>query len=416
MSTYLIPIESALLLFPFLAAVITIPYILKQYHTYGSLLPLRIVIVYSFIFYLLCAYFLVILPLPPVEEVAAYTTPTMQLIPFASLKEFTMSTSLIWNDPSTYWTAFNEPSMYLIVFNILLTVPFGVYLRYYFQCSWKKTLLCTFLLTLSFECLQLSALFGLYPRPYRLFDVDDLITNTLGGLLGYAITPFLVHFLPKREKLDEESYERGRQVSPLRRAMAFFLDVLILILLWLCTTWITYTLCPILSTAHPILVSSGCYAGCVLLLFWLLPLFTKGKTIGKACVRIQLRNDQESAPRWYQYILHALPLYLFLIPAPWGIFYLLFAFLSGEASPVLTLGACLVCILVYAITMKQELDSLLSHKTVWYERPCPLHNASFIQVHTEKDEKMDNSEKPSPLTEQEAMVSPPNADDSQTDI
>ncbi|MFQ7537895.1 MAG: VanZ family protein [Clostridium sp.] len=175
MSVYLIPLQSALLLFPFLAAIITLPYIIIQYRKYGSILPIRVLIVYSFIFYLLCAYFLVILPLPPIEEVASYTKPVMQLIPFASLKEFTMNSSLIWNDPSTYLTALNEPSLYLILFNILLTIPFGIYLRYYFQCGWKKTLLFTFLLTLSFECLQLSALFGIYPRPYRLFDVDDLI-------------------------------------------------------------------------------------------------------------------------------------------------------------------------------------------------------------------------------------------------
>ena len=213
MSVYLIPLQSALLLFPFLAAMITLPYIIMQYRKYGSILPIRVLIVYSFIFYLLCAYFLVVLPLPPIEEVASYTKPIMQLIPFASLKEFTMNSSLIWNDPATYLTALNEPSLYLIVFNILLTVPFGVYLRYYFQCSWKKTLLLTFLLTLSFECLQLSALFGYYPRPYRLFDVDDLITNTLGGMLGYAITPVFAHFLVSRSRMDEKAYDRGRSVS-----------------------------------------------------------------------------------------------------------------------------------------------------------------------------------------------------------
>ena len=230
MSVYLIPLQSALLLFPFLAAMITLPYIIIQYRKYGSILPIRVLIVYSFIFYLLCAYFLVLLPLPPMEEVASYTKPIVQLIPFASLKEFTMNSSLIWNDPATYLTALNEPSLYLIIFNILLTVPFGVYLRYYFQCSWKKTLLFTFLLTLSFECLQLSALFGYYPRPYRLFDVDDLITNTLGGMLGYAITPVFAHFLVSRSRMDEKAYDRGRSVSPLRRALAFFFDNLIILL------------------------------------------------------------------------------------------------------------------------------------------------------------------------------------------
>ena len=216
MSVYLIPITAAMLIFPFLAALFTIPYIIVQYRRYGSILFLRVLIIYSFIFYLLCAYFLVSLPLPPIEEVQHYTKPIMQLIPFKSLMEFTTSTSLVWNDPATYLTAYNEPSLYLIIFNVLLTVPFGVYLRYYFQYSWKKTLLGSFMLSLSFECLQLSALFGIYPRPYRLFDVDDLITNSFGGMCGYVLTPIFVHFLPTRSKLDEEAFQKGQQVTSMR--------------------------------------------------------------------------------------------------------------------------------------------------------------------------------------------------------
>ena len=154
----------------------------------------------------------------------------MQLIPFKSLMEFTTSTSLVWNDPATYLTAFNEPSLYLIIFNVLLTVPFGVYLRYYFQYSWKKTLLGSFMLSLSFECLQLSALFGIYPRPYRLFDVDDLITNSFGGMCGYVLTPIFVHFLPTRSKLDEEAFQKGQQVTSMRRVVAFFRDVLFILI------------------------------------------------------------------------------------------------------------------------------------------------------------------------------------------
>lgn len=40
------------------AFVFTIPYILVNYHKYGSLLSIRILIVYSFILYLICVYFL----------------------------------------------------------------------------------------------------------------------------------------------------------------------------------------------------------------------------------------------------------------------------------------------------------------------------------------------------------------------
>ena len=64
MSQYIEPLKSALVLFPFVALALTLPYMLVQYRRYGAILFLRTAIVYSFVLYLMCAYFLVILPLP----------------------------------------------------------------------------------------------------------------------------------------------------------------------------------------------------------------------------------------------------------------------------------------------------------------------------------------------------------------
>ena len=381
MSVYLIPLQSALLLFPFLAAMITLPYIIMQYRKYGSILPIRVLIVYSFIFYLLCAYFLVVLPLPPIEEVASYTKPIMQLIPFASLKEFTMNSSLIWNDPATYLTALNEPSLYLIVFNILLTVPFGVYLRYYFQCSWKKTLLLTFLLTLSFECLQLSALFGYYPRPYRLFDVDDLITNTLGGMLGYAITPVFAHFLVSRSRMDEKAYDRGRSVSPLRRVLAFFFDNLIVLL----TTAIITALILFLHDEFLLISPANriclIYLAVVLVYLFILPILMHGKTLGKAAVKIKLVTMDGHTPHWYQYLLHFMILYGLILPAPFYIFHCVLAFLTQSAAAHWMYGvAVLILAFLYIVTMYQCILSLFDKDAIpWYDRFLPIKNQSSIQ-------------------------------------
>ena len=378
MSVYLIPLQSALLLFPFLAAMITLPYIIMQYRKYGSILPIRVLIVYSFIFYLLCAYFLVVLPLPPIEEVASYTKPIMQLIPFASLKEFTMNSSLIWNDPATYLTALNEPSLYLIVFNILLTVPFGVYLRYYFQCSWKKTLLLTFLLTLSFECLQLSALFGYYPRPYRLFDVDDLITNTLGGMLGYAITPVFAHFLVSRSRMDEKAYDRGRSVSPLRRVLAFFFDNLIVLL----TTAIITALILFLHDEFLLISPANriclIYLAVVFVYLFILPILMHGKTLGKAAVKIKLVTMDGHTPHWYQYLLHFMILYGLILPAPFYIFHCVLAFLTQSAAAHWMYGvAVLILAFLYIVTMYQCILSIKNQSSIQgLEKEAPASDAT----------------------------------------
>lgn len=392
MSVYLIPIQTALLLFPFLAAVITLPYSIVQYRKYGSVLPIRVLLVYSFIFYLLCAYFLVILPLPPIEEVASYTKPVMQLIPFASLKEFTMNSSLIWNDPSTYLTALNEPSLYLILFNILLTIPFGIYLRYYFQCGWKKTLLFTFLLTLSFECLQLSALFGIYPRPYRLFDVNDLITNTMGGMLGYAITPLFAHFLVSRERMDEKAFDRGRTVSPLRRSLAFMFDNLIILLTATGITALFFWLQEQLMYKHPLMLILCIYFGVTLLFLFLLPNLTHGKTPGKAIVKIRLTRTDGTRPHWYQYLFHFFILYDIILPAPFYVFYGVLGILTWNGNiKWITAIVILILAVLYIYTMYQCILSLFDKDILpWYDRIFPVKNCSAISV--EKAGDMDKSD------------------------
>ncbi|MBM9833979.1 VanZ family protein, partial [Enterococcus faecalis] len=89
----------------------------------------------------------------------------------------------------TYLPAMKQGVFLEPLFNLLLTLPFGVYLRYYFKCSFLKTLVITFCLTLFFELTQLTGLYFIYPRPYRLFDVNDLFVNTVGGLVGWTIAP-----------------------------------------------------------------------------------------------------------------------------------------------------------------------------------------------------------------------------------
>jgi glycopeptide antibiotics resistance protein len=82
---YIEPILTAAWLFPLVAALITFPYMVMQYRKYGSILLLRTAIVYSFILYLMCAYFLTMLPLPSRETVAMLTSPYLQLTPFADV-------------------------------------------------------------------------------------------------------------------------------------------------------------------------------------------------------------------------------------------------------------------------------------------------------------------------------------------
>ena len=50
MEIYLKPIISACYVFPVLAVLFTLPYIIYEYHKYGSILVIRTGVVYTFIF------------------------------------------------------------------------------------------------------------------------------------------------------------------------------------------------------------------------------------------------------------------------------------------------------------------------------------------------------------------------------
>ncbi|MDE5539198.1 MAG: VanZ family protein, partial [Bacilli bacterium] len=236
--SYLTSIKTAIILFPIIAIFFTIPFILHQYHKYGSINKFRVLIIYSFILYLLTVYFLVILPLPNPDEVT-YQGNMVRLIPFQFIKDFLSQSSFILTNPKTYLKALTEPSFYTVAFNILMTVPLGMYLRYYFKCSIKKTIIISFSLSLFFELTQLSGLYFIYKYPYRFFDVDDLIVNTLGGIIGFYLMGLFQKILPTREKIDQDSFQAGTKVSSFRRLTLFCFDLVLCFFFSLIISFIT---------------------------------------------------------------------------------------------------------------------------------------------------------------------------------
>ena len=122
-----------------------------EYYKYGSVSKKRTLIIYSLILYLLSVYFLVILPLPDLESVTNTYRDMMQLKPFKFVFDFLKHTSLKISEPSTYKGALLQGVFTQPVFNIIMTIPFGMYMRYYFKKSKKEVVLYSFLLSLFFK-------------------------------------------------------------------------------------------------------------------------------------------------------------------------------------------------------------------------------------------------------------------------
>ena len=66
---YISTIKTSILIFPIIACFITMPYAIWMYRKYGSINFTKALIVYSFILYLECCFFLVNLPLPEIGSV-----------------------------------------------------------------------------------------------------------------------------------------------------------------------------------------------------------------------------------------------------------------------------------------------------------------------------------------------------------
>jgi len=83
-----------------------------------------------------------------------------------------------------------------LAFNVLLFVPLGVLLRGYWRRSLLVSCAAGLAVSLLIEASQATGLWGLYPCPYRTADVDDLITNTAGALLGALLAPAVLWWMP----------------------------------------------------------------------------------------------------------------------------------------------------------------------------------------------------------------------------
>lgn len=311
MEIYKIPIEFAFVVFPFIAFILTIPFLIHQYRKYGAIPLLKSACFYSMILYLICAYFLVILPLPSIESISKVTSPRTQLELFQFVKDIMVTVNFNIKGLSDILIILKSSTIYTILFNIVLTLPFGIYLRYFFKKKWYQSLLYTFLLSLFFEVTQLSGLYGIYPRPYRLFDVDDLLINSIGGLLGHAITPLLTFFLPSRDELEEISYKKGTKVTLLRRIMALSIDLIFLLIFSLVTKILVYGTW---FSDYYILTTLSIY-------YIVIPIFTSGQTLGKRILRLKITtNIERKKINWYQILLrNFLLVYVFVYPFTWMI-------------------------------------------------------------------------------------------------
>ena len=369
---YINVIITACVFFPIIAFLITLPYIIYNYNKFGSILFIRTILIYLFVLYLLSAYFLIIMPLPSIEYVSHLTT-KVQLEPFDLVRNIIRTVHFDYKDFATYINILKNAYVYQTIYNLFLTVPFGIFLRYYFKCNFSRVLLLTLSLSLFFELTQLTGLYYIYPHAYRLFDVDDLIVNTLGGIAGYLITPLFTKLLPSKDELDLKSYKKGSKVSSTKRVITFMIDMVITIILFVFLLIINH----IFSFACDYYIY-GIVS--ILIIFNIIPFITRGKTIGYSITNIVVVNNNGESVKRYRLLFRNLIFSFIYLPMHYYL-YLLFKFVNSIANKNYSLLVVIGYISVIIITsIFVFVRNFILHKPFLYEMITKTKVASTIEI------------------------------------
>mgnify|MGYP000176085072 CR=1 FL=1 len=118
-------------------------------------------------------------------------------------------------------TAFS-PVLWQVMLNVIFFVPLGFFLAYRSRRSLPTTTALAAGTSVLIELTQGTGLWGLLPCPYRIADVDDVITNTSGAILGWFLAVALRRSLP--DPRPQPTADPGPP-SPMRQAVGVLLDV-----------------------------------------------------------------------------------------------------------------------------------------------------------------------------------------------
>lgn len=217
-------ITNGILFLPLIALLLLTPYYWR-YRRRGVNNPVKLLTFYSFVLYGMIAWLFVVLPLPSEAWLATVEPAGVNLLPFAYFRDLSDVTGFDVMQSDTWFSAVGSSFALQYWFNILLLLPMGIYLRYLFGLRAGKTALIVLLTTIFFEVAQLTGMFFWFSKPYRSFDVDDILCNFLGGMLGYWLMGRLLPLTECIERRAAGAYRSTGHVSSLRRSLAMAIDM-----------------------------------------------------------------------------------------------------------------------------------------------------------------------------------------------
>ncbi|TQM06132.1 VanZ family protein [Pseudonocardia kunmingensis] len=221
MGDRIVPAVIAVFLGVALAGVLLVPYVAVVYRRRGELGPGRALIAFAALVYGLALVAYVLLPLPQVDAAfcarhLALAVP--QLDPLRFLAD--IRAEQVGAGPRAVLA---NPAVQQVVFNVALFVPLGAFVRYLGRRSVVVAALVGVAVSVLVELTQYTGNWFLYPCAYRIADVDDLIANGLGALVGAIAAPLLAVVPGQRARAPHAG--QPRPVTGARRLLGVVCDL-----------------------------------------------------------------------------------------------------------------------------------------------------------------------------------------------
>jgi glycopeptide antibiotics resistance protein len=251
---------------------VLVPLAALHYYRFGRVEPRRAFVLYALLLYGLVALALIFLPFP-VSQVCRGEQ-MLSTVPFQWWTD--MNNNLAANGRSGIAAMVTSQAFLQQLFNVALFVPLGVVLRKAYGKGAFAVAAIGLGLSLAVEVVQYTGNLGYYPCPYRIADVDDLMSNTFGALLGWMVAPAAL-VVPRVPHPDDSTAPAGTVTVP-RRLLGLVAELVLVIVI-----------------AKLFLHSDPRWAVCVLVVFRVVvPAVANGNTVGGVLLGYRIRAEDGS--------------------------------------------------------------------------------------------------------------------------
>lgn len=266
-----------------LALLLFVPWAARRFRRHGGLGLGDVSIGLGVAVYLVAVLAYTLLPLPASDALACAGAPAgTQLSPLDTLAAIDSAGG--FDSPAAVLANTRATELLL---NIVLFVPLGLFVGHLAGRGLPRGVLRALLaglgLSLLVEVTQVTGIWGLYSCAYRVFDVDDLLANSFGALLGGFAAP-LLRLVPGQRSREPD---RVRRVTLLRRLLGMASDVLAVVLTFGVLAGIAAVVDVVVGQADGLSARSTLLIGLVPALAQLVLVLRTGRTLGEAVVRLR---------------------------------------------------------------------------------------------------------------------------------